>query len=699
MTENDTLIKEKTWSIGNMDCPSCISKLDNIIRNIDDVKDVRITFSTKKLTAKFSLTETIKIIENSSKESGFPLSKVGDKEKSQGTNTWIILISLLMLSAFFYSYQDSQLANYIYFLATSVGLLPIARKAFYLARSGNVFSIHTLMTVASLGALYIGETAESAMILLLFLIGERLEAFATNHARKGVKSLIDLVPNTACIVKDGNKIKIPVNRLKVGDIIEVAPGGRLPTDAELLDDAVSFDESSLTGESLPVERYSGHKVMAGMLVYDKVALFKVVSEQGNNAIDRIIYLIEDAESKKAPIERYIDKFSRIYTPIMILLSLLIMAVPPLLFGQDWDQWLYKGLTVLLISCPCALVISIPATITSGLAAAAKRGALIKGGAALEQLAEITCIAFDKTGTLTVGRPRMTNFVCWGKDENELLSQVASIENGSLHPLAQAVVNEAKVRNLTIREANNRTALIGRGIKGSVDGKSIELISSDRLPNTIVLNKEQSNEVRALENEGKTLVVIIREEMPVGLIGWRDNLRDDAKKAITNLKNLGVQSIMLTGDNERTAQIIANKIGINFKAKLYPEDKVKVIKDIAHHSNIAMVGDGINDAPAMKAATIGIAMGSGSDVALDTADAALSHNRLSELPTLLTLSRKSSLIMRENIAISVGLKLVFLISTLFGFTDLWMAIIADTGATVFVTLNALRLLNVKSSEFD
>ncbi|MGF1698825.1 zinc/cadmium/mercury/lead-transporting ATPase [Photobacterium makurazakiensis] len=693
-----------SWKVGGMDCPSCASKLEKAITAIDGVISAKVMFATEKLVVNCESDELTTEIITKTKETGFNLltSKAKAEPETPASlikeNLPVFFIAIMMVVSFVISKQSESLGLIAFTATTILGLLPIARKAVVLAKSGSPFSIETLMSVAAIGALYLGETAEAAMVLLLFLIGERLEGYASAKARSGVKALMALVPEEATVIQaDGTKRQVPADELKQGDIIEVAPGGRLPADVELLDAAASFDESALTGESVPVDRLAGEQVMAGALVADRVVRLKITSEQGDNAIDRILHLIEDAESRKAPLERFVDRFSRWYTPAMIVLAALVVVIPPLMFGQAWDEWLYKGLTLLLIACPCALVISIPAAITSGLAAATRRGALIKGGAALEQLGHIETVAFDKTGTLTEGKPVMTDIVSWDGDEDKLLRQSAAVEMGSAHPLAKAVINAAEQRGLMVTEAEQREALAGRGIQGITDGDLLVLAAADRLPQGVELTESQTAQAYQLEGEGKTLVVAVRNQQPVGLIAWRDNLREDSEKAIKALKAMGIHSVMLTGDNPRAAAAIAKEIGIDFSAGLLPEDKVKEVELANQTKRVAMVGDGINDAPAMKTASIGIAMGGGTDVALETADAALTHNRISELPMMIALSKATLANIRQNVILALGLKGVFLITTLFGLTGLWVAVLADSGATALVTLNALRLLKFKADD--
>ena len=420
---------------------------------------------------------------------------------------------------------------------------------------------------------------------------------------------------------------------------------------------------------------------------------KVVSEPGSNAIDRILHLIEEAEGQRAPIERFIDKFSRWYTPAIMLLALLTVLLPPLLYAEPWEQWIYRGLTLLLIGCPCALVISTPAAVTSALAAATRQGALIKGGAALEALAHVDTVAFDKTGTLTEGKPEVTLVESLTEqDATKWLRVAAAIELGSHHPLAQAIVNHAKAQQLELPGAEAIRALPGMGVEGRVDSQKWRLLAPSRLPS---LAPELLQRVTELEQQGQTLVVLCDAEQeplfPVAIIALRDQLRVEAAEAIAKLRHLGIDSIMLTGDNPRTAKAIAEELAIDWRAGLLPEDKVSEVAALAERRNVAMTGDGINDAPAMKRARIGIAMGGGTDAALETADAALTHNQLGGVAAMIHLARATLSNIRQNIALALGLKAIFLVTSLLGITGLWLAVMADTGATVLVTANALRLL--------
>ncbi|WP_337263145.1 MULTISPECIES: zinc/cadmium/mercury/lead-transporting ATPase [unclassified Serratia (in: enterobacteria)] len=684
-----------SWKVTGMDCPSCAKKIENAVMTIPGVASARVLFATEKLVVD-AQADISRHVQDAVKQAGFTLQDVAVKTDEPNPSRLgefgpLLLLSLLMVSSWILDLINPQFGQIAFIITTLVGLAPIGQKAIRLIRSGTPFAIETLMSVAAIGALFIGATAEAAMVLLLFMVGELLESYAANRARKGVKALMALVPEDALLIQGSSRKRVPVASLRPGDIIEIAPGGRLPADAELISPFASFDESALTGESVPVERQQGEKVAAGSLSVDQAAQMKVTSEPGKNAIDRILQLIEEAEERRAPIERFLDRFSRYYTPAIMLLAVAVILVPPLMFAEPWQMWIYRGLTLLLIGCPCALVISTPAAITSGLAAATRRGALIKGGAALEQLGRVQTIAFDKTGTLTEGKPTVTDVLpADGISEQQLLALAAAVEAGSHHPLAQAIINRAGENGAALPLAENRRALAGIGVEGVINGKTILISAPGKLAEN-QLSPTWRNQVETLETAGKTAVVVLEEGVPVGLLALRDTLRNDAKQAIAELAELGIRGVMLTGDNPRAAAAIANELGIDYRAGLMPEDKVQAITALNQQQQTAMIGDGINDAPAMKAASIGIAMGSGTDVALETADAALTHNRLVGVAEMIRIARATHANIRQNIAIALGLKGIFLVTTLLGMTGLWLAVLADSGATALVTANALRLL--------
>ncbi|EKO3495960.1 zinc/cadmium/mercury/lead-transporting ATPase [Vibrio fluvialis] len=695
---------KQSWRVVGMDCPSCARKIETAVNQLTDIVDARVLFATEKLVVQFNSASTAAAIEQAVTNTGFKIYDDQQKSSAQqakprhplleADTLRIVALAAMMAIGTLTNLWAVEAGRWIFTFSCIAGLVPIATKAWKLAKSGTPFAIETLMTVAAVGALYLGETVEAAMVLLLFLIGERLEAFAASKARSGVQALMELVPETAIRLQSGERIEVPASELSPGDIVEVAPGGRLPADGLLLDAVASMDESALTGESLPVEHVRGDKIAAGAVVVDRVIQLKITSRQGENAIDRILHLIEEADSRKAPMERFLDQFSRWYTPLMMVVALLVVTVPPLLFAQPWETWVYRGLAMLLIACPCALVISTPAAITSGLAAGARRGALIKGGAALEQLGRIQSVAFDKTGTLTQGKPQVTDIVALsGWSPEQLLTVTAAIEQGSRHPLAMSLVAKAQNQGLTLPHAQDKQALVGRGVAGRIGEHFYRVLAPGKVD--VPLAESVSEQVAAMEAQGKTVVVALENDAPIGIITWQDTLREDAQQAIAALHQMGIHTTMLTGDNPRSAQAIASQLNMDFQASLMPEDKVEYVRQLAQQQHVAMVGDGINDAPAMKEANIGIAMGGGTDVALETADAAITHNRLNELSGMIALSRATLSNIRQNVTIALGLKGIFLVTSLIGVTGLWVAVLADSGATALVTLNALRLLKFKN----
>lgn len=681
------------WHIRGMHCGSCAAKVEKSLRALAGVRRVRVIFATERLLVELAPDVDAAMITDAVKTMGYKLERhdLANKKESlwQRYGTFIMLAMLTALSTIA-QLIDPSYGKIGFTITTLIGVIPFSQKAIMQMKNGTWFCIETLMTVAAIGALLLGETAESTLVLFLFSVGEMLEGFAGRKAKVGIHKLMTLAPDSAIRIDNGQRTTVAAEFLSPNDIIEVRPGDRLPVDGTVHSAQGVFNESALTGESMPVTRIQGEQVMAGFLVVDQPVQIIVVSEPGQNAIDRIVTLIEEAESRRAPIARMIDRFSAWYTPLVMGIAALVLVIPPLVWGESWQDWAYKALTLLLIACPCALVVSIPAAVTSALTAATRFGALIKGGAALEKLRLINKLAFDKTGTLTEGKPTVTNITAFVGTESELLMLAAAVEQGSSHPLAKAVVSAAEAQQLVLPEASDITVLIGEGMTGTVAAQRIDILAPRYVTD---MAAEQQQQLATLESQGNTVVVVLRAQQPVGLIALADTLRPDAVSAIKQLRAVGVECVMLTGDNRRAAAAIAKQLTIEFKAELLPEDKVAAITELqqANHDAVAMVGDGINDAPALKAAELGIAMGRGSDVALETADAALTHERLTELASMISLSKETARITRQNIAIALGVNTLFLLTTVFGLTGLMAAVLSDAGGTVLVTLNALRLM--------
>jgi Cd2+/Zn2+-exporting ATPase len=604
----------------------------------------------------------------------------------------VIFTALLLGAAWIIEYLAPDIGKWAFVAACLIGVAPVAQRAFAALRMGQPFTIESLMTIAAIGALFINAAEEAALVVFLFAVGEVLEGVAAGKARDGIRALANLVPKTAQLVTGDTTREVPAASLTIGQTVLVRPGDRIPADGEIVDGTSGVDESPVTGESVPKTRGPGDAVFAGAINTEAALRVKVTKGAEDNTIARIIRLVEEAEEARAPTERFIDRFSRWYMPAIVAVAALVIVVPPLAFGQPWDTWIYRGLALLLIGCPCALVISVPASIASALSTGARRGLLMKGGAVIEAAAKVDVVTFDKTGTLTHGRPQVTDVVPFGATtEAELLAVAAGVETGSSHPLASAILNKAKDAGVSALPSQDAKALMGKGVVATVGG-AVAYVSSPRYAmENGGLDGIGLRQATNFEEDGKTAVAVFREKTPLGLIAMRDEPRADAKDAVRQLTAMGVTSVILTGDNPRTAAAIAGSLGLKFEADMMPEDKLAYIREIGTQGGVMMIGDGINDAPALKQASVGVAMGSGTDVALETADAAILRDRVTDIPATIRLSRAAMANIRQNVTIALGLKAVFLVTSVFGLTGLWIAILADTGATVLVTLNALRLL--------
>lgn len=575
-----------------------------------------------------------------------------------------------------------QLDPWAFLVALAVGIVPVARQALVAARGGNPFSIEMLMTVAALGAAAIGAVAEAATVVLLFLVGECLETVAAYRSQAGIRALIGLVPQSALRETAGGTETVAAEALESGDVIVVGAGERVAADGTVRDGHSAVDESALTGEPMPKSKASGDTVFAGTVNGEGTLKIVVAARAGDTAIARVVRLVKEAQARKAPVERFIGRFARLYTPVIVGVAGAVMVLPPMLAGEPWATWVYRGLALLLIGCPCALVISTPAALASGLASGAGRGLLIKGGAVLETLAKVDAVAFDKTGTLTVGRPEVSDVAELGVARAELLALAAGLSLGSGHPMARAIREAAETEGIAPVALTDVTALPGRGVAGKIGNADVFL---GALTETVAA-------ADPLMASGKTVSALSRDGVVVGLIAARDATRGDALAGVQRLHDLHIGATMLTGDVAAAARPLAEHLVIAFQASLKPEDKLRAVQAMqATGARVAKVGDGINDAPALAGADVGIAFGGGTDVALETADAASLHARVGDVAEMILLARRTMANIRQNIAIALGLKGVFLITTVVGITGLWPAVLADTGATVLVTANALRLL--------
>ncbi|WP_296244322.1 MULTISPECIES: heavy metal translocating P-type ATPase [unclassified Psychrobacter] len=716
------------YRIEGMDCASCVGKIETALARMSGVTDVQVNFATEKLELTLAPDATTQRsdVEKTIKRLGFGITDYADKKTAADTSSddnhqdallaekrwWqtlkgkqVVGLGILMSVAYAISLLSPAYGVWVFAVAVLAGVYSFARKAAVLAMSGSPFSIEMLMSVAALGALIIGEAEEAAAVVFLFSVGELLESVAADRARAGIRALASLVPKTAVLLDaQGGQRNVPAASLQVNDMVLVRPGDKVSADGVITQGTSSLDDSPITGESIPVVKALGEKVFAGSINLDGALQVRVQKTASDNTIARIIELVEEAQASKAPTARFIEKFSRYYTPTVMALALLVIIIPPLVMGGAWATWLYRGLALLLIACPCALVLSTPAAVASGLAVGARRGLLIKGGSALEIIGRVNTVAFDKTGTLTEGKPRVTDVVAFAntrsdfQGENGILALFASVESGSNHPLANAIVEHAKAAGLVVPKASSARATAGKAVHATVAERVLAIASPVYAATEALLSAKQQAQIEALQNEGKTVSVLFDEKSreALGLVALRDELREDAQQGVAQLKEMGVRSVMLTGDNRLTANALASHLDIEWKAELLPEDKLRLLSEMKDNTEIAMVGDGINDAPALATADVGIAMGGGTDVAIETADVALLKSRVTDVAQLIALSRATLSNIHQNVIFALGLKSIFLITTVLGITGLWIAVLADTGATVLVTLNALRLLRFKGA---
>jgi len=611
-------------------------------------------------------------------------------------------------------------------LTTPLYIAAVLTGGFYVAKSGLLaarqrrLDINFLMSIAVIGAMFIGEWAEAAAITFLFALAEWLESWSMVRARRAIGSLMELAPQEALVRRDGRELLLPVEDVRLGDTLIVRPAEKIPLDGRVIRGASTVNQAPITGESMPVEKQVGDDVFAGTINQQGTLEVEVTHLAGDTTLARIIHLVEEAQAQKAPSQRFVDQFAKYYTPLVIAAAMLITTIPPLFFSQPFDAWFYRALVLLVISCPCALVISTPVTIVSGLAAAARNGVLIKGGRYLEEIGRLKAIAFDKTGTLTRGIPAVTDiitvqgssFMVHGSEKDsafdsrlstldqkqrELLRITAAIEARSEHHLGQAIVQKTRALGIEWPEVDEFLAQTGRGVQARVEGRTY-FIGNHRFAEEMGFCGPDVEAILAdLERQGKTAVVVGTDTEAIGIIGIADQVRENLPETLRSLKTTGVRHlVMLTGDNRGTAEAVARRLGIDeYLADLLPEDKVDKVRDLTRrYGDVAMVGDGVNDAPALAASSIGIAMGAaGTDQALETADVALMADDLSKLPFAIALGRRAVRAVKQNITLSLATKALFLALAIPGYATLWMAVAADMGASLMVIFNGLRLLQM------
>ncbi|MGB1286399.1 MAG: heavy metal translocating P-type ATPase [Aggregatilineales bacterium] len=709
---------EQVYKIGNMDCANCAREVEQGVSRLNDVQSVRVDFATGKMwldgtvtpdslkrrvesLGKTLLDENTPAEESSVQQGGITgfLSYLLARTETRlavfggGLTLATLFLTLLGLS--------DTLAAIIYTLAMLIVLYPIARNGLNNLLINRAFNINILMSIAAIGAIIIGEYLEASTVIFLFAIGEALEGYTAERARRSLSSLLALKPTQALLIRDNHELSVHVDELRVGDVIRVHAGEQIPMDGIIMKGDSGINQAPITGESLPVMKNTGDDVFAGSINGEGTLLIKVTHLAEDNTLNRIIKLVEEAQSQRAPSQRLIDKFAAAYTPAILVFAALVAFVPPTFFNAPFYDtatetgWLYRALTLLVIGCPCALVISTPVTVISAITSAARRGVLIKGGIYLEALADIGAVAFDKTGTLTQGTPVVIAIHSIDNDDEKLLALAAAIEQQSTHPLAHAIVSEAEKRQLTeAYPVENVRTLTGQGIQGDIAEKTITIGSHAFFDKNYPHDKTLCQQIQQSEDAGQTTMVIHDGESIRGFIAVADAPRPESQAVLNALHNAGLHTAMLTGDNIGVAEAIGAKIGIDeVHAGLLPEDKVTALNKLkSQYGAVAMPGDGINDTPALAAATVGIAMGAaGSAQAMETADVVLMRDDLTQLPFLFKLAKQTRTLIRQNIALTFVVKAIFLLLALFGMTTLWVAVFADVGMSLLVTLNGMRPL--------
>jgi Cd2+/Zn2+-exporting ATPase len=693
------------YRVEGMDCASCAKTVEKAVAAMDGVRAAHVSFGNATLAVDGDVEPgQVQAVVSRAGYRALPLSRRrGEPQvpfwrrdaRSVSTVASVVLLAVAVAASL--AGASRAVAEPLYLMSMAVGGWAVARAALAGLRRRSL-DMNVLMTLAAVGAVGIGSYAEGAWVLVLFAVGATLESYAFDRSRRSIAELMDLAPEQARVLADdGSEHLVPVEEVTVDTRFVVHPGERIPLDGLVVDGASSVDEAPITGEAVPVDKQPDSTVFAGTLNAQGALTVRTTSSAGESTLARVVALVEEAQGSQAPSERFVDRFARVYTPLVFAAALAVFLVPVAL-GGSVDTWLYRALALLIVACPCSLVISIPVAVVSAVGRAAREGVLIKGGQALEDLARVTTVAIDKTGTLTAGTPELADTVVLnGDDAQSALALVAAVERRSEHPLAESLLRAARARGLQVAAPEAFEALPGRGVLARVGGRELwaggPRLATERLDAV-------PDAVAELEARGQTAIVLGEGDNALAVFGLADEARPEAATAIADLRRAGIgRVVMLTGDNERVAAAVADSVGVDeFRAGLLPEDKLHAVEELnAERGPVAMVGDGINDAPALAAAPVGIAMGAaGTDVALQSADVALMSDDLARLPDTLTGARQATRVMRQNVVASLAVKAVFVVLAPLGQVTLVLAVAADMGMSLLVTLNGLRLLRRRST---
>ena len=696
----------RRYRLTGLSCTSCSAKFEKNVQELEGVSEAKVNYGAAKLTvtgqASIAELEQAGAFDNIKVK---PEQEIDTEARHQKPAFWRenrsqLIAAVLIVLAFVSQLTMMGEPN---FLTASLFIAAIIIGGYALFIEGIKdlikfdFSMATLMTIAIIGAALIGDFAEGAIVVILFAISETLERYAADRARQSISSLVKVAPKVATIRRNDLEQTIAVQDIQINDVMLIKPGQKIAMDGIVIKGESTVNQAAITGEALPVDKQLSDEVFAGTLNEAGYLEVQVTKRAADTTLAKIIQLVEAAQGERAPAQAFVDKFAKIYTPFIILLATLIVILPPLFFGGDWQRWFYQGLSVLVVGCPCSLVISTPVSIVSAIGNAARHGVLVKGGIYLEEMGKLQAIAFDKTGTLTEGKPTVTDFVVLDDqfEATDLLQKISALEIYSQHPLASAIVALSQKRGIdaTPISIENFKSLTGRGVQGDIYGITY-LIGS---PTLFVSDSKIDTIKQDFHRKSKTVIYFGTSDQVLAVIGLQDAVRQTSRQTIQALQTLGVKEVMLTGDNQATADQIGREVGVSaVKANLMPADKLKEIQALqATFGRVAMIGDGVNDAPALAMANVGIAMGvAGTDTALETADITLMGDDLARLPFIVRLSRSTLRTIKQNITFSLALKVIALLLVIPGWLTLWIAILADMGATILVTLNGIRLMRVK-----
>lgn len=693
------------YVVEGMDCGACAVTIENHLRKVEGIQTASVNFSTGKATIAHDISSEAVIAHIRNAGYRASLAAKGKREaseKGRADHASTVWSGALLAIGFIGSWMDlnAGLTMLLYAASMVIAGVKPAKSAFYAAKSGSL-DMNVLMTAAAVGAAVIGEWLEGATVVWLYSLGNLLQTKSIEKTRDSIRSLMDMAPSEAAVKTAGEWVARSVEAIAPGEILIIKPGDKIPLDGEITRGESSVNQAPITGESIPVEKAIGDLVYAGTINEHGTMEVRVTKTSDDTTLAKIIHLVEEAQERKAPTQTFVDAFARIYTPVVFIAALAVIVLPPAVGIGSWGEWFYKGLALLVIACPCALVISTPVAIVSAIGNAAKHGVLIKGGAFLETAGAIDTIAFDKTGTLTEGKPKVSSIRAFGVEEEALLAIASTLEEYSTHPIAGAIVADAAAKGISPLAGERFRNIVGRGVQASIDG-AVYYAGNMRLFEELNTPLQEIREQAArYQQEGSTVVLIGTAASVIGMIGVSDTIRTTTVQALRGLNEVGMKEVvMLTGDNKGTAAKLAGQAGIKrYFAELLPEHKVEAVQRLQREGKVvAMVGDGINDAPALATADLGIAMGgAGTDTALETADIVLMADNLAKLPHMVKLSRKALAIIKQNIGFSILVKVAALALIFPGWLTLWIAVLSDTGAALIVILNSMRLLRLKTNE--